>query len=299
MPRFATLFVILGLTPALEAGHDPPTRVLEAAVPPGTATAVPGEAQSGQPAAFTEASLAKASATRRLAAPPFELVVHDYLVASTATHVVEVVWDGVRHGLFTHVDGWVGPSSVSSDGEHLFLSNHKLQPDGSWQQQRRIVRLVDKKRTALPRLDCIERGGFWSGDHLITYGLNSDACCPAPGHSTPVCAWNAYGDLVARAEVHACWHAYGAEAMESHMGLLPADPDVLWLYNGDCASMADPDAPCWVYLQELDGEQRSRMVELPGARGEEGCRGAGEVKIEPGASTFSEDRWTVSPVKAG
>ncbi len=296
----ALLLLFLIPASALLAGDAPKlTRALEPAVPPDIPDFGAGEPQLMQPLAFEEASLQQAATTTSLpAVAPFELRVHEYPVTSFSTWVVEVLREGQRHALFTHVDAWVGPHSLSSDGRHLYLSNHLLQADSSWRQLRRIVRLEDKRRVALPRLDCTERGGFWDGERLITYGLNSEECCPAPGLSTPVCVWNTAGELQGLAEVHACWHAYAAEALSSQIGLLSADPVVLWLYNGDCPSMADPDAACMVHMQELGGERRARSLELPGARGEEGCAAAEAITIEPGASSFEQDSWSAVPSAA-
>lgn len=289
-PGQILLLAALALTEA-------PIRPLPPTVPPGTPTAAPGAPQDPQPAAFDEASLATADERWEVpVAAPWSLRVYGWAAASDMSWVVEVLREGQRHGLYTHVDHWVGPSSVSADGRYLFLSNHKLQADGAWQQLRRIVRLEDKRAVDLPRLDCTERGGAWDGDRLLTWGQTSAECCPPPGLSTPVCAWSPEGDLLAWAEVHACWHAANTEYLASQMGLLPASPDVLWLYEGDCPSLADPEAVCTVHLRELTGAQRSRDVPLPGlAAGE--CPEASAVKILPGASTFELDAWSVLPTR--
>ncbi len=284
--------LLLTASLATSAGAETPIKPLDAVVPEGTPSRVAGQPVDFQPEAFEEASLAKALSVRtEPLAPPFERKVYQYALTSYFTYVVEILRDGERHALFTHVEG--GAGATSPDGRHLYLSNNLRDGEGRWWLLRRIVRVEDKRRIELPALPCTERGGFWDDDRLITFGLHTDGDEIARGHETPICAWSTEGELLAMAELDACWHAASDWYLGSSMGLLPAEPSVLWLYNGDCPSLREPGVACTVQLQELDGERRARTVPLPDASDGDLCREARRVVLQPGASTFETDAWTV------
>jgi len=156
-----------------------------------------------------------------------------------------------------------------------------------------VFQVLDPAKTAAadgaPYPDCADRGELRAGAFRITYGLTEEECCPARGLSTPVCVHDAEGKLVYRLLVHACWHAYAADALCSSMGLLPADPDVFWLYEGDCSSVADPDVPCRLHLQELTGEKRTKTVVLEGVGDPDlGCPAHDRLELDLSKATFED-----------
>ena len=153
---------------------------------------------------------------------------------------------------------------------------------------------------ASPQPDCTDRGEIRDGDQRITYGLTEKQCCPARGLSTPVCVWGADGQVQHRLLVHACWHSFGKDTLCSPMGLLPADRDVLWIYEGDCESIAEPDVPCRVHLQELTGEKRSKSVVLEGVGDpDEGCPGHDTIELDLTTATFDDPKITAKRKQGG
>jgi len=238
--------------------------------------------------------------TRLAVSPPYAVEVYAFSNASNEDYVVEIREDKKRHMLLTHVDRHI---PVSPSRRHMLVSNNLRTSDGRWQHLLRIIDIPTKTKTRLPHMSCTEKGWRWDGDRVITWGLTKDArgWAPAPGLNTPVCFWNVEGQLLHRVQARACWHAASDDYMDSALGLLPADEDVLWLYNGDCQSMADAEASCRVHLFELTGPQRHRAITLEEATTRYGCPTKDQITFDMQSATFDQPvfRYRVDPNKKG
>lgn len=237
------------------------------------------------------------SPVRFAVAPPYEVAVYTFSMASSSDYVVEIREETNRHMLLTHVDRHVGPDSVSANGRSLLVSNNLRTADGRWQHVLRVIDIPTQTKTRLPHMDCTQRGWRWDGERVLTWGLTLDRGGPARGLNTPVCLWNAGGRLLHRVVAGACWHAGAGDYMESALGLLPDHDDVLWLYNGDCQSLRDPDATCQIHLQELTGQRRHRTVLLGAGPPRDGCPAADRISFDMTGATFERPifRYRVDP----
>lgn len=114
---------------------------------------------------------------------PYEATVYKF---SNADYAIELRKGGSRQNLYTQVRHY------AFSAENLFLNNNVQAADGSWQNVRSVVDIVQDRKINLPNMECVGNGQ-WEGDTLVTYsvpGEFQDYPGIDPAYATKICVWS-------------------------------------------------------------------------------------------------------------
>ena len=195
-------------------------------------------------------------------ASPFDLTMYEFGCASTSSFVADITKNGVRQSLFTHINNFLNPKSISSDGKNIFMVSSVSQ-NGEWYRHRRIINVEKNTKTELPNIPCVSNLGFWSENRLITYSDYNlvELSQPASSYLTQVCVWNTGGGLTNQVSVKLPWGAAAANYLDGQIGLLPEDDDIMYTYS----NRANPGQACYINLQDLNNQSRNKKIKIADA----------------------------------
>lgn len=184
---------------------------------------------------------------------PYELIIYTFGCLSTESHVLEIKKNGRRFALYQHVKSF----SASPKTLTLFLENSRRLPNGHYEGFRGLIDIPSKRKTALPKLPCIEKGAQFDGHWLISRNPLKDG--NGPDVDTDICVWNTSGRLQARLQTKMCWGDCGANncSLLDCIRMLPNDPGILSI-NSAFGSAAHKD--CRMALINLTKPLKMKLV---------------------------------------
>jgi hypothetical protein len=191
-------------------------------------------------------------------AAPFNITTYMFGCASSFSFVAEITKNAVRQSLFTNIDNFLNPKSVSEDKTHIFLVNNVKGTSGDWQLKKRIVNVENDTKVDLPNISCVSDFGFWNGNKLLTY---SDRNLPSNNNSdrTKICVWNTDGKLLSQVSADLYWGAASADYLKAQIGLLPKDSNIFYTYD---KPNTYGQKGCYVNFQDLNNQSRNRRIKI-------------------------------------
>ncbi|MBX4198022.1 hypothetical protein KW782_01670 [Candidatus Parcubacteria bacterium] len=195
--------------------------------------------------------------------PPYKITNYVFGCASTFSSVAEITKDGVRQGLYTHINNWLAQASVSEDKKYMYIISNVKNANGAWERMRRIVNVETNAKVKLPNMSCALGGGFWSGNKLITITDHSEGI--NPNDKTQICIWDSQGKLLHRLEAELYWQGANGLGLIDQVGILPSDPNIFYVYSHFSTVPAKEGDICSLYLQDLRDFSKHKEIKIADA----------------------------------
>jgi hypothetical protein len=194
-------------------------------------------------------------------ATPYKLTNYVFGCASTFSSAVEITKDGVRQGLYTHINNWLTQSSVSADKKSIFIANNVKNSNGTWEKMRRIINIEANTKIKLPNMTCASDKGLWSGNKLMTYTDYSRGY-EQPGHKTQVCIWDTQGKLLNQLEAELYWQGANDIGLIDQIGILPNDPNIFYTYSHLSRVYPKTGEVCYLHFQDMTNQNRYKKIKI-------------------------------------